>query len=61
MVGDFNLFFDSNLDAQGGNPAIKKKYLDKFIKLRESNYFCNIWRLRNTKSVCFFAETLRFQ
>ena len=39
MVGDFNLFFDSNLDAQGGNPAIKKKYLGKFIKLKESNYF----------------------
>ena len=52
-MGDFNLFFDSNLDAQGGNPAIKKKYLDKFIKLKESNDFCNIWRVRNTKSKWF--------
>ena len=25
MAGDFNLFFDAKLDAQGGNPTIKKK------------------------------------
>ena len=25
MAGDFNLFFDSKLDAQSGNPTIKKK------------------------------------
>ena len=28
-VGDFNLLFDSKLDAQGGNPTIKKKSLAK--------------------------------
>ena len=28
MAGHFNLCFDSKLDAQGGNPAIKKKSLN---------------------------------
>ena len=32
MAGDFNLFFDSKLDAQGGNPTIKKKSLAKLIE-----------------------------
>ena len=27
MAWDFNLFFPSKLDAQDGNPTIKKKYL----------------------------------
>ena len=27
MAGDFNLLFDSKLDAHGGNPTIKKKSL----------------------------------
>ena len=26
MARDFNLLFDSNLDAQGGNPTIKKNH-----------------------------------
>ena len=30
MTGDFNLFFDSKLDAQGGN-LIMKKFLSKLI------------------------------
>ena len=36
MVGDFNLLFDSKLDAQGGNPTMKKKSLAKLIELKES-------------------------
>ena len=35
MAGDFNLFFDLKLDAQGGNPTIKKKTLAKLIELKE--------------------------
>ena len=29
MTGDFNLFFDTKLDAQGRNTTIKKKALAK--------------------------------
>ena len=34
MAGDFNLFFESKLDVQGGNATIKKKSLAKLIKLK---------------------------
>ena len=50
MAGDFNLLFDSKLDAQGGNPTMKKKSLAKLIKLKESYDLCQIWRVRNLKS-----------
>ena len=42
MAGDFNLLFDSKLDAQGGNPTVKKKSLAKLIELKESYDLCNI-------------------
>ena len=50
MAGDFNLFVDSKLDAQGGNPVIKKKSLAKLIDLKESFDLCDIWRVRNMTS-----------
>ena len=49
MVGDFNLLFDSKLDAQGRNPTIKK-LLAKLTELKESYDLCDIWRVRNMKS-----------
>ena len=49
MAGDFNLIFNSNLDAAGGNPILKRNYLAKFIKLKEAYELCDIWRVRNTK------------
>ena len=57
MKGDFNLFFDSKLDVQGGNSTIKKKSLAKFIELKESYELCDIWWIKNTKTKRFtFAE-----
>ena len=53
MGGDFNLFFDSNLDAQGGNPTIKKKSLLKLIELKGACGIWDIWRVRNSKSKWF--------
>ena len=50
MAGDFNLLFDSKLDAQGGNPTMKTKSLAKLIELKESYDLCDIWRVRNMKS-----------
>ena len=44
MEGDFNLFSDSKLDAQGRNPTIKRKPLAKLIKLKKSYELCDIWR-----------------
>ena len=48
--GDFNLCFDSKLDAQGRNLIIKKKSLAKLIELKESYDLCDVWRVRNTNS-----------
>ena len=49
MAGDFNLFFNSNLDAAGENSTLKRKSLAKFIELKESYDLCDIWRVRNAK------------
>ena len=34
MARDFNLFFDSDLDAEGGNLTIKKKSLVNLLNLK---------------------------
>ena len=53
MAGDFNLFFNSELEAQGGNPTLKKKSLAKLNEFKETYDLCDIWRVRNTKSKRF--------
>ena len=53
MTGDFNLFFNSKLEAQGRNPTLKNKSLAKLIEFKEIYDLCNIWRVRNTKSKSF--------
>ena len=50
MPIDFNLFFDSKLDVQGGNLAIKRKSLANPIELKEPYDLCDIWTVGNTKS-----------
>ena len=39
LAGDFNLFFNSKLDAAGGNTTLKRKYLAKLIELKEAYDF----------------------
>ena len=52
MAGDFNLFFDSKLDAKGGNPTLKKKSLAELLEFKETYELYEIW-VRNTKSKQF--------
>ena len=52
MAGDFNLFFDSKLDAKGGNPTLKKKSLAELLEFKETYELYEIW-VRNTKSKRF--------
>ena len=56
--GDFNLFFEAKLEAQGQNPVLKKKYLAKLIQINEKFYLCDIWRIRNpsTKRYTFCQQ-----
>ena len=56
MAGDFNLFFDSKLDAQCGNLTIKKS-LARLFELKENYDLSDIWRVTNMKSKWFtFAQ-----
>ena len=47
LAWDFNLFLDTTLEAEGGSPCLKKKFVAKLIKIKEHFDLCNIWRLRN--------------
>ena len=50
LGGDFNFFFNTRVEAIGGNPKLKKNSVTKFIELKEKYYLCDIWRIRNLKS-----------
>ena len=47
LAGDFNLFFDSNLEAKGGKPILKEKSAARMVELKEEFDLCDIWRIRN--------------
>lgn len=42
LGGDFNFIFDSNLEADGGNPKLKKKSLAKFFEIKNKFDLCDI-------------------
>ena len=47
---DFNIIFDSFLDAQGGNPILKKHTVAKTIQIKQRLSLVDIWRIRNPKT-----------
>ena len=49
LGGDFNVFFNLSLEANGGNPVLKKKSIAKLIQLKEKFSLCDIWRIRSPK------------
>ena len=53
LGGDFNLHFDSKLEAKGGKPALKKQSIAKLIEIIENFDLCDIWRIRNLKKKQF--------
>ena len=42
LAGDFNLFFDSNLEAKGGKPILKETPVARMIELKEEYDLCDI-------------------
>ena len=46
-AGDFNLFFDFNLEAKGSKPILKEKSTARVVKLKEEYDLCDIWSIRN--------------
>ena len=53
--GDFNVIFDTVLDASGGNPSLKKKSLAKIISITENLDVCDAFRVchPNSKRLTF--------
>ena len=49
LRGDFNMHFDSKLEATGGKPVLKKQSIAKMVELLENFDLCDIWRIRNLK------------
>ena len=43
--GDFNVIFDTVLDASGGNPTLKKKSIAKIVSITEKLYTCDTFEL----------------
>ena len=49
LSGDFNIIFDTILDASGGNPSLKKKTIAKIIYITEMLDTCDAFRIRYPK------------
>jgi len=45
--GDFNLIFDTDLEAIGGNPSLKIKAIETLNEILSELNLCDIWRIRN--------------
>lgn len=45
--GDFNVIFDTLLDASGGSPSLKTRTLEVLQTIFEEMDLCDIWRIRN--------------
>ena len=56
--GDFNLIFDSTLDAAGGNPSLKKRSLAKLMNVMQKLDVSDIYRVRypTTKRFTFHRK-----
>ena len=57
--GDFNVIFDTLLDASGGKPTLKKRSIAKIIHLNDKLDVCDILRVRfpNMKRFTFRQKT----
>ena len=49
--GNFICFINSNLEASGSNPTLKKKSISKIIQLLEKCDLVDSWRIRNFNAI----------
>ena len=56
MAGDFNLFFNSKLDAAGGNSTLKRKSLAELIELKEAYDLCDVKKCKS-KTIHVYSAT----
>ena len=43
LGGDFNLFLDPVIEAEGGNPVLNTSSVSKLIEIKEKYNLCDIW------------------
>ena len=53
LGGDFNLFLDSVLEAEGSRAALKKSSVSELIEIKEKYNLCDICRNRSIKKKRF--------
>ena len=47
FASDFNIFFNTSLDAKGGTLTLKSQSINKLIEINETLDLRDIWRVRN--------------
>ena len=47
FAGDFNIFFNTSLDAKGGTLTLKSQSINKLTEINETLDLRDIWRVRN--------------
>lgn len=59
MGGDFNFYFNVDMDCSGGNPELKKRSIEKVNDIMSKNYLIDIWRIRhpNTRRFTWRQKT----
>ena len=50
FAGDFNIFFNQEIETTSGNPVLKKKSTSKVLQITEKYDLIDIWRVRNPSS-----------
>ena len=53
---DFNLIFNTNLDADGSKPQLKVNSLSKLLNITEENDLCDIFRIGCPKEKHLLGE-----
>ena len=59
--GDFNMYFDTKLDAHGGNPKLKVNSLTQLKIILEENDLCDIFQVQNPYVRCHSTVILKLR
>ena len=57
LGGDFNIIFDTQLDADGGSPCLKVGTIQNLMDIISEYDLCDIFRVRNPDLQKFFLKT----
>ena len=60
LGSDFNLFFNTSLETQCGNPILKKKILAKVIEIKKTYVIYGELRTLNQSALLFIETTFLF-